>query len=65
VTPQRPESNVLRRSAVPTNLPVGWEYGKVFGEFPPTGTAGALHLIMGLSALLLAIAFGFCARRLA
>jgi Ca-activated chloride channel family protein len=50
-TPTRPESVELTKSAVPTNLPQGWKYEKVFGRLPQTATPAGLHLLIGLIAL--------------
>lgn len=46
VTPSRPAGSELKKSAVPTNLPAGWQYGKVFGAIPTGGTASRLHLLL-------------------
>jgi len=38
---------------VPTNLPEGWEYDKVFGELPHGATDSRFALLTGLVAMLL------------
>ena len=57
VTPSRPDAEALKSGSVPTNLPHGWDYAKVFGALPQTATFGALHLwsavLCGLLALLI------------
>jgi Ca-activated chloride channel family protein len=55
VTPTRPLDGKLRTGAVPTNLPAGWQYEKVFGNLPKGGTASRLHLLTALVALGLAV----------
>lgn len=59
VTPSRPADQQLLGTNLPTNLPAGWQYNKVFG-MPQTATAASLHLALGLLAMLLAalLAFG-------
>jgi Ca-activated chloride channel family protein len=54
VTPSRPEEDDMASGRVPTNLPKGWQYEKVFGTLPRTGTSWRLQLL--LSAMLLAAA---------
>jgi Ca-activated chloride channel family protein len=53
VTPSRPIDEKLRRCAVPTNLPAGWKYEKVFGTLPKGGTASRLYLLTALLAIAL------------
>jgi Ca-activated chloride channel homolog len=53
VTPARPEGAGLVTHALATNLPHGWQYEAVFG-LGQGATAGPLHLLAGLVALLLA-----------
>jgi Ca-activated chloride channel homolog len=53
VTPARPGDAALKTHAMKTNLPSGWEYEAVFG-LGQGATAGPLHLVIGLAALLLA-----------
>ncbi len=60
VTPTRPVDEKMRTGAVPTNLPAGWKYEKVFGSLPQGGTASRFYLLTAL----LAIAFGLLARQL-
>ena len=54
VTPTAPPGTVPATAALPTNLPEGWSYDAVFGA-PRTATPAALHLIVGLALLLLAV----------
>jgi Ca-activated chloride channel family protein len=56
VTPTRPEDAALKSGAVPTNLPAGWQYEKVFGQLPKGATPGRFHLLTALLALALAAA---------
>ncbi len=60
VTPTRPIDEKSRTGAVPTNLPAGWKYEKVFGTLPQGGTASRLYLLTAL----LAIALGVFVRQL-
>ena len=60
VTPTRPPDEKVRTGAVPTNLPAGWKYDKVFGSLPKGGTASRLYLLTAL----LAIALGVFVRQL-
>jgi Ca-activated chloride channel family protein len=60
VTPTRPIDEKMRTGAVPTNLPAGWKYNKVFGTLPKGGTASRLHLLTAL----LAFTLGFIVLRL-
>ena len=54
VTPVRPVNEKLDTKAIPTHLPDGWEYKKVFGQpFPATATDSRLNFIIGLILLLL------------
>ncbi|MEE4270774.1 MAG: marine proteobacterial sortase target protein [Thermoanaerobaculales bacterium] len=55
VTPTRPSAEGLSTRAVPTNLPAGWEWNKVFGAMPRGGTASRLHLLTGLIVIGLAL----------
>jgi Ca-activated chloride channel family protein len=55
VTPVRPGDAALQTHAMKTNLPHGWEYEAVFG-LGQGATAGSLHLVIGLSALVIAAA---------
>jgi Ca-activated chloride channel family protein len=54
VTPARRDAEGFTTAAVPTNLPDGWDYAKVVGELPQTATPKALHVLIGVLALLLA-----------
>lgn len=47
VTPARPGETDAVTRALPTNLPAGWEYEKVFGPAPGTATPAALNLLAG------------------
>ena len=49
----RPPADPLQQHAVPTHLPKGWDYGRVFGALPQTGTASPRQVVTGLSLLLL------------
>jgi Ca-activated chloride channel homolog len=46
----------LRSGAVPTNLPAGWQYEKVFGQLPKGATPGRFYLLTAMLALALAAA---------
>lgn len=54
VTPSRNAETPLQKHPVPTNLPAGWEYDKVFGRIPSTATPAELYFVLGL--LLMCIA---------
>lgn len=62
-TPARPSDAQLKLAAVPTNLPEGWEYDKVFGELPQGSTDSRFALLSG--ALLLVLALAMLRRRAA
>ncbi|MCO5098527.1 MAG: hypothetical protein M9884_13810, partial [Rhodocyclaceae bacterium] len=62
-TPLRPADAALKSGAVPTNLPEGWEYDKVFGELPQGATDSRWNLLSGLLTLLLATGLFLTARR--
>ncbi|MBE7461270.1 MAG: marine proteobacterial sortase target protein [Zoogloeaceae bacterium] len=62
-TPVRPKEDELQSGAIPTNLPEGWEYGKVFGELPQGATDSLWNLLAGFLTLLLAIGLYVTARR--
>ena len=64
-TPARPGDGALHSGSVPTNLPSGWEYEKVFGQLPQTATDSLWHMALGLLLLLLGAAVGTSAWRLA
>jgi Ca-activated chloride channel family protein len=53
VTPVRPQHEVLKSKAVPTNLPHGQDAKKIFGMQAKTGTAQYLMFMIG-SLLLMA-----------
>lgn len=63
-TPVRPKEDALQSGAIPTNLPEGWEYGKVFGELPQGATDSLWNLLAGFLTLLLAIGLTVTARRM-
>jgi len=52
-TPARPASDELKTASVPTLMPEGWEYDKVFGELPRGATDSRFAILSGLIALLL------------
>jgi Ca-activated chloride channel family protein len=56
VTPSRPTAEALEGGAMPTNLPAGWQYEKVFGSLPRGATSGRLYLLTALAALLAGLA---------
>ncbi|MBK9595870.1 MAG: hypothetical protein IPO57_11110 [Rhodocyclales bacterium] len=62
-TPVRPKEDELKSAAIPTNLPEGWEYDKVFGELPQGATDSRWNLLAGLLSLLLAFGLAVTARR--
>jgi len=51
ITPSRSEESMLKKTAVPTNLPHGWDRNKVFGAMPKTATSAQLHLLIGFIVL--------------
>jgi len=51
-TPARPRDADLKVAAVPTNLPDGWEYDKVFGELPQGSTDSRFAMLVGALLLL-------------
>jgi Ca-activated chloride channel family protein len=55
VTPVTPAWAAVTRP-VPTNLPAGWSYEHVFGGMPQTATPSRLLLLIGLAAVLAAVA---------
>ena len=61
-TPVRPSDAQLKLAAVPTNLPVGWEYDKVFGELPQGATDSRFALLSGGLVILLGIIFAAAGR---
>ena len=63
VTPVRPADEKLDKHAIPTHLPKGWNYEKVFGPtYPATATDARLNFILGFALLLLA-SFVYVTRR--
>ncbi len=62
-TPARPSEDALQSGAIPTNLPEGWEFEKVFGELPQGATDSLWNLLAGFLTLLLAIGLYVTARR--
>lgn len=61
-TPARPADEHLAHAEIPTNLPAGWEYDKVFGELPQGATDSRFALLTGMLCLLLAAALHFWRR---
>ena len=61
VTPVRPADAGLTSHALATNLPHGWDYAAVIGA-GQGATPAALHLVLGLTALLAAVVLGLCLR---
>jgi len=55
-TPVRPPEEEAKLAAVPTLLPEGWEYDKLFGELPQGATDSRFALFSGSLALLIAFA---------
>jgi len=53
-TPVR-RGETLQSSALETNLPEGWDYGRVLGELPRGATPARLHMLFGCAALLLSL----------
>jgi Ca-activated chloride channel family protein len=62
-TPVRTKEDELKSGAIPTNLPEGWEFDKVFGELPQGATDSLWNLLAGFLTLLLAIGLYVTARR--
>lgn len=58
VTPARTREEVLKRHALPTNLPKGWSHAHVFGT-AKTATPAQLQLLIGLALLAIAAWFGW------
>ena len=64
VTPTRPVGTGLDSTAVPTNLPAGWNAAKIGGVLPATATPAPLLRAIGLLLLFAAsAAFAWAARR--
>jgi Ca-activated chloride channel family protein len=55
-TPARPVDESMKSAAVPTLLPEGWEYDKVFGELPQGSTESRLALALGMCLMSLGLA---------
>ncbi|MBT7951316.1 MAG: marine proteobacterial sortase target protein [Gammaproteobacteria bacterium] len=53
VTPSRKREELLKKHALPVNLPAGWKHKKVFAAMPKTATPATLYFIIGLIFLLL------------
>lgn len=64
-TPARPAAEALKQAAIPTLLPEGWVYDKVFGELPRGATDSRFALLSGMLSLLLAAALFLIRRRAA
>ena len=64
-TPARPTDARLAHADIPTNLPAGWDYDKVFGELPQGATDSRFALLTGLLCLVLAAALHFWRRAVA
>jgi len=62
-TQARASDAQLKLAAVPTNLPDGWEFDKVFGELPQGSTDSRYAMLTGALLLLLAIAMLLAPRR--
>jgi Ca-activated chloride channel family protein len=63
ITPVRPKDKELDSHAIPTHLPEGWDYNKVFGQqFPSTATDARLNFMIGLMLLLITL-FVYLTRR--
>lgn len=62
-TPARPTDAQLKLAAVPTNLPEGWEYDKVFGELPQGATDSRFAMLTGAMLLLFALGMRLAERR--
>ncbi len=55
VTPTRPAGAPSGTGVVPTNLPAGAEYERIFGKLPQTATPMPLYLALGLGCLTLVL----------
>lgn len=62
-TPAREATEALKLAAIPTLLPEGWEYDRVFGELPQGATDSRFALLSG--ALLVLLGFALMRRALA
>jgi hypothetical protein len=45
----------LQSGQVPSNLPHGWNYAKVFGALPQTATPARVHLLAAVVLVMLAL----------
>ena len=54
-TPARAPEEALKLAEVPTLLPEGWDYAKVYGELPRGATDSRLALLLGTLAILLGL----------
>lgn len=64
VTPVRPADKSMDSHAVPTHLPEGWDYNKVFGQaYPATATDARSQFLFGLILMLLSLYFLITQRR--
>ena len=64
VTPVRPQNETLDSQTIPTHLPEGWNYNKVFGQpFPATATDARLDFIIGLILVMLSLFIYITQRR--
>ena len=64
ITPVRPQDQALDSRAIPTHLPEGWDYNKVFGQsFPATATDARLDFIIGLVLMMLSLFIYLTQRR--
>jgi Ca-activated chloride channel family protein len=63
VTPSAPPDAVVRKTAIPTNLPHGQQYEAIFGGLPQTATPAALQALVGTLTLLGALLLWPLARR--
>lgn len=55
VTPSRNIQEPLHRKALPTNLPAGGQYDKVFGRMPATATPAPIYFLSGIFLLVIAL----------
>ncbi len=53
ITPARVKEALLKTKPVPTNLPHGWDYDKVFGTLPQTATPATFNMLIGLFVFML------------
>lgn len=62
-TPARPADAPLDASAIPTNLPAGWDHAAVFGELPRGSSPARLNLLLGMTLLLIGLGLRTLSRR--